>query len=69
MRCFALVVSLVFLLAACSDSSSTTAGQSAGELIAIDPGDAPAGRLDRSVVPLSYRLELRIDPSLATSWK
>jgi len=46
----------LLLLTACSESPEPAAQAGA------DPGAAPVGQLGTSVVPLHYRLELRIDP-------
>lgn len=58
-----LAIGLMVLLAACSDSSSTPPEKAAESLDTVSAGEAPVGRLDQSVVPLHYLLELQIDPS------
>jgi alanyl aminopeptidase len=58
-----LALCLAALLAACSDSSSTPVEQPVESLVAISAGEAPIGQLDKSVVPLHYQIELRVDPS------
>jgi len=50
------------LLAACSESTAPPVELAASELVAVSPGEAPIGQLDRSVVPAHYRMELRVDP-------
>jgi cytosol alanyl aminopeptidase len=56
LRAAACLLLPLLLLTACSDSPEPAAQTSAG------PGPAPVGQLGTSVVPLHYRLELRIDP-------
>lgn len=56
LRAAACLLLPLLLLTACSDSSEPAAQAAA------DPGAAPVGQLGTSVVPLHYRLELRIDP-------
>jgi alanyl aminopeptidase len=51
-----LITALTALFAACAEKPEPV------ETVAADPGPAPVGRLDTSVTPQHYRLELRVDP-------
>ena len=50
------------LLTACSESDTPSVRQTSQKLAVTSAGEAPVGRLDDSVAPNHYRLELRIDP-------
>jgi alanyl aminopeptidase len=54
----ALLILLLFLVAACDQPRTITKP--------AEPGEAPVGQLSNSVTPLAYRLELHIDPSVST---
>jgi len=56
-----LLVQAVFL-SACSEPATPQPEQSSQDQVAVSAGEAPVGQLDKSVVPLHYRLELTIDP-------
>jgi len=49
-------------LAACSEPTPPPVEQTAEEIVATSAGEAPVGRLDDSVAPSHYRIELKIDP-------
>ena len=51
-------------LTGCSESGTPSTDQtSATQSADVDSAEAPVGRLDNSVVPNRYSIELRIDPS------
>ncbi len=50
------------ILTACSESVTPPVEQSSQAPVVADAGEAPVGRLDKSVVPSHYRIELRVDP-------
>lgn len=56
-----LLVAAAFLTA-CSESETPQSQQPSQSLVAMSAGEAPVGRLDQSVVPRHYRLELTVDP-------
>ena len=58
---FYLFVTAAFL-AACSKSETPQVEPVSQALVAISAGEAPVGQLDKSVTPVHYRIELRIDP-------
>jgi alanyl aminopeptidase len=54
----------LFLIAGCSKSDAPEATHSpAGDAPAVAAPDVPVGRLGSAIVPVHYRLELRIDPT------
>lgn len=51
------------VLGACSDPSTQAPDPASGGPAAVDVSEAPVARLDGSVEPARYQIELRIDPS------
>ena len=56
------IIITAIILTACSESETPPVEQTHQEPVVSDAGEAPVGRLDKSVVPAHYRIELRVDP-------